>query len=139
LLRSIYSPFSHPHSPHAVSFCPPLHRTGTSPIFISIRSPLLLLVHYVHSHLASRFTFLLLTTFRQLGWRLKQLAALKHLNKPRCRPLVGAAPCAQCLCLHDGTLIVLADAFVVSMLFCGFLVVTLLCSLRAQEPLFVGL
>jgi hypothetical protein len=42
---------------------------------------LLLPVRCAPRHLASDFSIFLLTTFKQLGWRLKQLAALKHLKK----------------------------------------------------------
>jgi hypothetical protein len=57
----------HPHTPKHYSFCAPLHRTVATQHFTIIRSSLLLLAHYIRSHLASALTFLFLATLSQLG------------------------------------------------------------------------
>jgi hypothetical protein len=50
-----------------LSFYPPFPGLRLHPIITSIRSILLLLVHYVHSHLASNLSILFLASLNQLG------------------------------------------------------------------------
>jgi hypothetical protein len=61
-----------------------------------IRSVWLLPFHYVPRHLASASAFPFLAALNQLGWRLKQLASLKHLNKPKAPPSIAALSRLSC-------------------------------------------
>jgi hypothetical protein len=91
LLRSkSILPSSQPPVPTKPSFYLPFTQIGPRPIFKLIRSCLLLLGFA--SHLASALPFSFLATLNQLGWRLKQLAALRQLNKLRCDPLSALRP-----------------------------------------------
>jgi hypothetical protein len=65
-------------------YAPQIRIDAAHHFYLNLRSALLLLGFA--SHLASALTFLFLAALNQLGWRLKQLAALRQLNKPWWRP-----------------------------------------------------
>jgi hypothetical protein len=72
--------------PKQYPFCAPQIRTGAELHFIIITVSLCSYSPTAPTSLAAHFLFFL-ASLRQLGYRLRQLATLKHLNKPRLRPL----------------------------------------------------